>query len=335
MTRAGMLPSTLDNHATLLSLALDLSSGTAALLDWPSGWRVTTLESLERLLAEPRWASMSDADPGGADPRLRADWIRRTGRQPFGRPAAPRSLRIEVVAGDPVGRGSVETRILLDGRPVVPAYFNHGPANSPEFLLDDGRLRAGSDPSDVQLAEASCTEACCGALYVTIRRDGDQVVWENWRRSSSTPGQGEPVPELAAYRFDAESYDTEVARAETDRSWSWPARTTARLINAGLVERPDLLSRWDARRGWISSGFDAPDTTVVTFDYAPGLGSGKPDGIPLQFRWVVPDDGTPPEAQATAALNRLAKEDPKTYGHVCGGSPERAAELGFSWPDGS
>ncbi|MFF7577693.1 hypothetical protein OG963_39605 [Streptomyces sp. NBC_01707] len=72
---------------------------------------------------------------------------------------------------------------------------------------------------------------------------------------------------------------------------------------------------------------------MVTFEYAPGLGSGKPDGIPLQFRWVVPDDGTAPDAQAAAALRRLAKEDPKTYGQVCGGNRERAEELGFSWPE--
>ncbi|MFF1707142.1 hypothetical protein [Streptomyces sp. NPDC058252] len=332
-TRAGLLPPTLDNHATLLSLALDLSSGPGVLLDWPPGRRATLLESLGRLLAEPQWASLPDTDAGKADQRLRAGWIRRTGRQPFRRPASPGRLRVEVVAGDPVDREPVETRILLDGRPVVPAFFARGSAHSPDFLLDDGQLRAGSEPREVQLAEAYCTEGCCGALYVTIRRDGDQVVWENWRRPSTMPGSWEPAPELAAHRFDAEAYDTEIARAETDRSWSWPARTTARLIKAGLVQRPDLLSRWDAKRGWISSGFDDPDTTVVTFGYAPGLGSGKPDGIPLQFRWVVPDDGTPPEAQAAAALRRLADEDPKTYGQLCGGNRERAEELGFSWPD--
>lgn len=47
---------------------------------------------------------------------------------------------------------------------------------------------------------------------------------------------------------------------------------------------------------------------------------------------VIPDDGTPPEAQAAAALRRLAEEDPKSYARVCGGSRERAEELGFPWP---
>lgn len=335
VTRAGLLPPTLDNHATLLSLALDLSSGPGVLLHWAPGRRATLLESLGRLLAEPRWASVTDTAAGEADQRLRAGWIRRTGRQPFTRPATPGRLRVEVVAGDPLDREPVETRILLDGHPLIPAVFARGPAHSPDYLLDDGRLRAGPEPREVQLAEADCTEGCCGALYVTIRRDGDQVVWHDWRRPPTMPGSREPAPELPAYRFDAAAYDAEITRAETDRSWSWPARTIARLIKAGLVERPELLTRWDASRGWISSGFDDPDTTVVTFWYVPGLADGKPDaaGGPLQFRWIVPDDGTPPQAQAAAALQRLAEEDPKTYGRVCGGSRERAEELGFPWPD--
>ncbi|WP_406263031.1 hypothetical protein OHT93_00315 [Streptomyces sp. NBC_00191] len=334
VTRAGLLQPTLDNAAMLLSLALDLSSGTGVLLDCPPGRRAALLESLGQLLAEPRSAVVGAA-ASEADQRLRAGWIRRTGRQPFKRPATSGRLRIEVVAGDPADREPVEARVLIDGRPVVPAVFGRGPAHSPDYLLDDGQLRAGVEPREVQLAEAWCTEGCCGALYVTIRREGNQVVWENWRRPQTTPGSREPAPELPAFRFDASAYDAEIARAEADRSWSWPARTMARLIKAGLIEKPELLSQWDASRGWISSGFDDPHTTVVTFWYMPGLGSGRPERAdsPLQFRWVVPDDGTPPEAQAAAALRRLAEEDPKTYGRVCGGSRERAEELGFPWPD--
>ncbi|MET9890240.1 hypothetical protein ABZZ47_08460 [Streptomyces sp. NPDC006465] len=332
ISRAGLLPPTLKHHAMLLSLALDLSSGPGMLLNWPPGRREALLGSLGRLLAAPQWASLTETDAGTVDQRLWAGWIRRTGRQPFVRPATAGRLRIQVVAGDPVDREPVETRILLDERPLVPAVFARGPAHNPDYLLHEGRLRAGPEPREVRLAEAYCTEGCCGALDVTIRRDGDHVVWENWRRPPTMPGSREPVPELPAYRFDATAYDAEIARAEADYSWSWPARTVARLIKAGLVQQPGLLSRWDAKRGWISSGFDDPDTTVVTFSYAPGLASGKPDGIPLQFRWVIPDDDTPPETQAAAALRRLAVEDPKTYGQVCGGNRERAEELGFPWP---
>ncbi|WP_326570529.1 hypothetical protein OIE69_04015 [Actinacidiphila glaucinigra] len=334
VTRAGLLPPSLDHHATLLSLALDMSSGSAALLDWPGDRRAALLDTLGRLLAEPRWASQTEIPESTAEQRRRAGWIRRTGRRPFTLPATAGRLRIEVVAGDPVDRDRVETRILVDGRPVVPALFSRGPANSPELLLEEGRLRAGPEPREVQLAEAGCTEGCCGALHVTIRRDGDQVVWSNWRRA--LPGSEEPAPQPAPYRFDAAAYDAEVARAETDRGWSWRVRTVARLIKAGLVAEPDLLSRWDASRGWISSSFDdRADTTVVTFWYVPGLASGNPDrpDSPLQFRWDIADDGTPPEAQAAAALLRLAGEDPKTYARVSGGTRERARELGYPWPD--
>ncbi|MEU3779599.1 hypothetical protein [Streptomyces sp900129855] len=344
VSRAGLLPPTLQHHAMLLSLALGLSSGTGALLDWPtgSGRRETLLASLGRLLAEPSWTRPTDLDThathdthdaldtGAAARRLWAGWIRRTGRRPFSRPAGGR-LRIEVVAGDPVDREPVETRILLDGRPLVPAVFPHGPAHSPERLLDDGLLRAGPEPRRVQLAEASCTEGCCGALHVTIRRDGDQVVWQDWERPALPDTRG-PAPELPARRFDAAAYDAEIARAEADREWSWPARTVARLIKAGLAARPELLARWDARPGWIGSGFLDPDTAVVTFWYAPGLGAGEADGDALQFRWVVPDDGAPPEEQAAAALRRLAEEDPRTYARFCGGTRERAEQLGYPWP---
>ncbi|MFG2479895.1 hypothetical protein [Streptomyces fagopyri] len=330
--RIGLLPPTVGYHATLLSLALDLSSGPGMLLDWPPGLRATLLSSLGRLLDQPRWALPADSSELDADQRLRAGWIRRTGRRPFTRPATGGRLRIEVVATDPVDREPVETRILIDGRPVVPAFFARGSANTPEDLLADGHLGAGPEPREVQLAEAWCTEGCCGALYVTIRRDGDQVVWENWKRPWRMPGTRAPAPELPAFRFDAVSYDAEISRAVADHSWAWPARTVARLVKAGLVERPDLLSRWDARRGWIDSGFDDPDTVVVTFWYAPGLAAGKPDGDLLQFRWVVPDNGTAPETQAALVLLRLEGEDPKTYAEVCGGSRERAEQLGFPWP---
>ncbi|WP_405964272.1 hypothetical protein OG713_27195 [Streptomyces sp. NBC_00723] len=385
VTRAGLLPPTVEQHATLLSLALDLSSGPGALLDWPSGCRETLLASLGRQLAKPSWTATATTgvgpeDPAGLGPerpagvgpkrpagvgpkrpagvgpkrpagigperpadlgpedpaevarRLRVGWIRRTGRRPFTRPAVPdRGLRVEIVAGDPVDRAPVETRVLVDGRPLVPAVFAHGPAHSPEELLDEGLLRAGPEPRRVRLAEAWCGEGCCGALHVTIRRDGDQVVWEDWRRPPP-PGSRGPAPELPVLRFDATAYDAEIARAEADRAWAWPARTVARLIRARLVERPELLSRWDARRGWISTGHEEPDTAQVHFWYQPGLGAGRPEEDPLVFRWTVPDDGTPPEAQAAAALRRLAEEDPKSYSRVSGGTRKRAAELGYTWP---
>ncbi|MFF5933515.1 hypothetical protein [Streptomyces sp. NPDC012508] len=334
VARAALLPPTLDHCATLLSLALDLHSGPSHLLPWPPGRREALLTDLESLLHSPGWAAVADHEPDDLAERRRAHWIRRTARQPFGHSTAdaPR-LRVEVAVRDPADPDVAETRLLVDGRPVVPAAFGLGPGNAPEELLDSGRLRATAEPREVQLAEAYCTEGCCGALYVTVQRDGDHVVWRDWRRTQSgRRGQ----PELPAYRFDAPAYDAEIARAENDHSWAWPARITARLLAAGLRDRPDLLTRWDARFGWVGTDYHDPDTTVVSFTFWPGLAEGQRDvdGPWLQFFWSLPDDGTPPEARAAATLTRLETTDPKTFAQVRGGSREDAEALGFPWPEG-
>ncbi|MER6539089.1 hypothetical protein ABT215_35955 [Streptomyces sp900105755] len=329
MSRADLLPPTLDNAAMLLSLALDLSSGAGVLLDWPPGRRTALLESLGCLLDTPRWASAAVGKE--TDQRLRAEWIRRTGRRPFTHPATPADVRIEVVAGDPPDREPVEARVLIDGRPWFRRCSAAGPPMVP--IICWTQVGAEAEPREVQLARPTAPrDAVARCTSPSGRRDADWVVWENWRQTM--PGSREPATQLPAHRFDARAYDTEVARAETDCSWSWRARTMARLIKAGLTEEPDLLSRWDTSRGWINSGFDDPETAVVTFWYVPGLASGSPERAdsPLQFCWVIPDDGTAPEAQAAAALRRLAEEDPKSYARVCGGSRERAEELGYPSP---
>ncbi|MFE0648259.1 hypothetical protein ACFVZH_06685 [Streptomyces sp. NPDC059534] len=307
--RAHELPPLLDHRALLVSLAVALHSGAAHLLPWPPGRRRAVIATLLAAVGEP-------GTPPDREGRRRADWIRRTVRQlreaaPSAPSGSPR-LRIEVAVADPGDPDVVETRFLVNGRPLVPAAFGRGPGDPPERLLDSGVLRAGPEPREVRLAEAYCTEGCCGALYVTVRREGAHVVWDGWQRPCAPPGLP-PLPD--AHRFDAEAYDTEVARAEQDRSWTWPARRTARLISAGLRERPELLARWGLGRGWISTDFPAPDTTVVTFDGPPVTADGTPETEQpaRQYLWRIPDDGTPPEQQAAAALRRLAEEDPRTY----------------------
>lgn len=321
---ADLLASTSGHRAVLLSVALDLHSGPAALLDWRPGRREVLLDALGRLPAAP---PPPDGAPDDPAERRRADWTARTGRQPFRVPPDGERLRIEVVAEDPGDRGGVETRILVDGRPLVPALFGKGPGESPERLLDTGLLRAGAAPREVRLAEAYCTEGCCGALYVTIRREGEEVVWGDWR------GAVGPTP--PEYRFDAAAYDAELERADRDRPWSWPARSVARLVSDGLRERPDLLARWDALRDWVGTVWNEPDTVDVSFTYWPGLAAGNRDreGPWLQFGWRIPADGTPIEEQAAAVLDRLASTDPKSFAEVRGGSREHAEALGHPWPE--
>jgi hypothetical protein len=86
-------------------------------------------------------------------------------------------------------------------------------------MVHSGQLRAASEPREIKLAEAYCTEGCCGALYVTIVREGAEVVWQDWRSRKL----GDPPPRV---RFDAAEYDREVARAEQDRGWENSASAT-------------------------------------------------------------------------------------------------------------
>ncbi|WP_369147452.1 hypothetical protein [Streptomyces sp. R44] len=314
---AGEAPATgLDRRARLLSLALDLHSGASHLLDWPPGRREQVLGALLAAVGEPTEPDTEPDTEADADPRTRrrAAWIRATAPRlrAITAPAEPcpvSRLRIEVAVADPGDPDAVETRFLVDGRPFVPWAFGPGPGDVPERTLDTGALRAGDEPREVRLAEAYCSEGCCGALYVTVRREGRYVVWGDWSR----PGAPRGLPDLPVLRFDADAYDTEVARAEQDRGWSWPARDTARLIARGLRERPELLARWDLRQGWTGTDFGDPDTTVITYDDLPPTAGGAPDVQPRQYVWLLPDDGTPPEQRAAAALRRFAEEDPRRY----------------------
>lgn len=344
---AGVLEPTLDHYGLLLSAAFDLHSGPSRLRAWGPGRREALLAELESVLRRPEWSAVTapDAEPGeGADgvARRRFQWVRRNARRPFGGgvdavgpvgPVGPmgpvgrvlrdlrdlrdlpvlrilrvlRVLRVEIVVRDPVDSDTVEVRMLIDGRPLVPEVFGRGPAHSPEWLLDSGRLRATEEPREVQLAEAYCTEGCCGALHVTIRRDGDEVVWSDWRCPSPPPSPLH-VREIPELRFDAAAYDAEISRAENDHAWTWPARKAARLIAAGLRDRPELLSRLGMELSWAGTDFRDPDRTALCLRYEGA------DGSPKYRMWHIPEDGTPPEDRAADALHRLATVDPRTYG---------------------
>ncbi|MCX4984503.1 hypothetical protein [Streptomyces sp. NBC_00572] len=159
--RAQELPPLLGHQARLVALALDLHSGAAHLLAWPPGRRRELIGVLLDAVGEPE----TPTDP---EDRRRADWIRRTARQLRAarteEPADTPTLRIEVAVADPGDPDGVEPRFLVDGRPLVPEAYAQGSGESPEQLLENGALRAGPEPREVRLAEAYCTEGCCGAL---------------------------------------------------------------------------------------------------------------------------------------------------------------------------
>ncbi|GGX37490.1 hypothetical protein GCM10010353_61090 [Streptomyces chryseus] len=73
----------------------------------------------------------------------------------------------------------MEVRVLVDGWDILGDAFTESPGEEPEVVLaPGGPLSDTSQPHEVRLAEAACTECCCGALYVTVRRDGDDMTVE-------------------------------------------------------------------------------------------------------------------------------------------------------------
>jgi hypothetical protein len=245
-------------------------------------------------------------------------------------PSAARRLTIHVTVADPAVGNGVETRILVDGRPLVAGAFDRGAPHAPEYLLEARRLRAAPQPRRVQLAEAWCTEGCCGALYVTIVRDGDTVWWRDWERPPG-PADQPPLPALPDVRFKASRYDAEVLRAENDHSWEWPARTVTRHLRERLRAEPDLLNRWECASGWISTHHNDRDRVDFTFTY-PHRATDGPNTPRVQFLWPLPVTGAAPRDQADAIVHRLTTTDPTAHAHAVGGSREAFEALGFSWP---
>jgi hypothetical protein len=237
------------------------------------------------------------------------------------------SFRIEIrVSEETVGNGitvvNAAVHPIVDGRDVVVDGFDLGPGHSPELLLPpSGPLRAAEESHEVELAEAECTWRCCGALCVAIRRDGDEVVWGDWRDRNG------PAPDLPEFRFDARPYDDEVARAEQDRSWEWPAQTVARLLDERLRAEPERIAQWQFEFGGVSS-WKPGEVDVLLFHPRPPTA----DGPWLQFRKVLTVTDEAPEVQAARFAAELTDRDPRDYAVICGGSADSARELGFEWP---
>ncbi|MFF0467504.1 hypothetical protein ACFYPX_08795 [Micromonospora zamorensis] len=331
---AGKMNATFDRYAMIVSLLADLYVGQAATLRWPGkelGW---VRAALERLLDEPTWAGVLDVAEQSADRVIyhRARWatlVRTTCGQV---PLTERSMNgeqsriaIRVSVPDPELSGAVEASVFIDGRPVVAEAFTAGPAEEPEYLLGpDHRLHADVEPHEVRLAEADCTEGCCGALYVTIERRGDEVIWRNWRNPDRSGF------DLPALRFAAAQYDAEINRAENDHSWDWPDRTVTRLLRDRLREQPDLLGRWDCHPGWVAARPNDRGRVHVSYFY-PQRPAGVED-LWLQFVAVIELPAGDPAIVVDEIVRQISDTDPRRQQWLTGGGAEAARRFGFDWP---
>jgi hypothetical protein len=312
-------PPSLERAALLVMVAEDLLSGPAAPV--VGDGRQSLAEQAMSLLHSQPWAEMLHDCARSGDPieARRAAWVIDAMTRTCDLDSRF-SIRIVVPDPRPLDFPQVEARILVDGKPAVAAAFDKGPAAEPEWLVYSGRLRATKEPKEVRLAEAYCTEGCCGGLYVTIVREGPEVVWKNWRSSM----HGDPPRDV---RFDAAEYDQEIERAEQDHSWEWPARTVARLIADGLRADPAILGRWDCAPGWCTAWLHDFETARLTFTYPARLDSF--DDPHIQFGLLADVGDQAPESVAAEILKSIRSTDPKTIAEMIGGTKDGADKLGL------
>ncbi|MFI0912469.1 hypothetical protein [Streptomyces abikoensis] len=104
-----------------------------------------------------------------------------------------------------------EIRPLIDGQDVLEEIFPEGTTLWWQWCGDSIPLAASEADTRVMMAAAECSSTCCGSVWVTIRREGSHVLWEDWENSGD---DGKLPP---AFRFDADQYDAELARATAAR----------------------------------------------------------------------------------------------------------------------
>ncbi|SEG80684.1 hypothetical protein SAMN05216223_11279 [Actinacidiphila yanglinensis] len=128
--------------------------------------------------------------------------------------------RLEITVLPPGPRFPAQLRVWVNGEDVVEHAVGpggRGPLAAEALPVGlPGPLRATSEPRRVRLGEPECTGGCCGFLSVVVQRVGNVVQWSGWEG---------PRPEDRPVEFDfgAEEYDAEVARAEADHGWRFPA----------------------------------------------------------------------------------------------------------------
>ncbi|MEV7771262.1 hypothetical protein [Kitasatospora sp. NPDC086791] len=241
----------------------------------------------------------------------------------------PDRLSLSILCPPP-GEGGVEVRPIVNGRDLLAEVVPGGVGGSrylgggPRYLSGpDGPLHATATPHEVRLAWSGCgSEECCGALYLTVRRDGDHVVWAAWRDRAN---QDVDLPEL---RFAADQYGAEVRRAGADRSGEWPAGAVARLLEAGLRGREDWLVGWDCEVEDVWASREQPDRIHVLLRHP----RDRADADQLQFGIALPISADDPADQAEHVEARLTAGDPRATAEVWGGSRDAAERLGYPWP---
>jgi hypothetical protein len=147
---------------------------------------------------------------------------------------------------------------------------------------------------------------------VRIHQIDAEVIWDHWRLMDIGKVRMEgPQIGLETFRFDAQAYASEVARARARASRMWPARLVAEKLEAVLrrEEYEQDGGAWIRKYGAIRAPEESPDVVEISY-YARDL-SGQRYAMPGTYVVAFPVDGTDPDAQAQAIAHRLGHEDLK------------------------
>ncbi|MFD5414050.1 hypothetical protein [Streptomyces nojiriensis] len=217
--------------------------------------------------------------------------------------------------------GWVQVRPVVDGRDILAESPAGWSGEDPWAVLGPGGLAAVDEhPHEVRPARISCTEVCCGALYVTVRREGGEVVWDGWRNPA---GGSADLPE---FRFEAARYEAEVHRAALDRGREWPARTVAGLLAERLRADADWSRRWECELEAVWTSPDEPERIELVLIHPDPR--AEQDGRPWLRLGVTLDAGDgDPAAEAQRLAARLAGGDRQQMAEVWGRSRHYAEDF--------
>jgi hypothetical protein len=241
-------------------------------------------------------------------------------------------LVVNTAEGVPVV-GWQELVLLVDGVDVFGEVWDGMGRDPDELLGPESPLVPSAEPRDVVIQRCGCGYEGCDRLITTVRREGDEVVWNDFREHSST---GPSVAGLNEFRFDASQYLRTLEQADRDRPWESEDRLTARLIR----EQIRVTGRPLSARGWhfvyASAGVvewlgrTATDGATVRDGVSVTLENGERQ-IGLSFPAI---DDAPPVERASRIVEALFEGDPSNWpvsfkgGELSAWPEEERRELG-------
>ena len=145
-------------------------------------------------------------------------------------------LRVEVVEREPDdGNEGPQVRLLIDGEDFLSEIFE-GVGIDPDDLIGPfSPLRADDVPRDAAVMCCSCGVTDCSLLVVNVRREGDDVVWDDFRMGPGMDPVGLAPIGAKTLRFGATQYMAELDRAHEQRDWETHWRAAGRLAREGLT----------------------------------------------------------------------------------------------------